>query len=506
MDQEEFNLKVKIGTLYQDGSRFVADVCNERTGEVVEVTARDRAGIERKALMQSHKWAKEWMLEKTQLALNIIKNNRELLQDGLVQVHQLHWNDLRRSDVFPGVKPQLKDFKKGSLVQSLRFLPFLSEAAQNEEQEEDIQYQKALDAYRKQYSDWQQEKDLYNEGIKKKCDLYSSGKAQGVEYYIRQVLMRIPYPKSLVIRNNVVFDENSKVLLVEIQLPSKQEISNIKEYRYTSTNQMIKQVCMSDKDYALYYNDVIYQIILLTIHVIFKNDYKKCIDTVVLNGNAELKDLAKGNTLNKTIATVSVGRQEFVTINLAEVDAEACFKGLKGISAGSLASLTPVKPIMQFDKRDRRIVQADEVIDNVSVKRNLATMPWMEFEVLIRDLMRREFSGEGVSVNVTRASRDAGVDAIVFDEDPIYGGKFVIQAKRYNNLVPVSAVRDLFGTVHNEGAVKGILVTTSYFGPDSIAFAKDKPLTLINGDQLLYMLNKHGYDFKIKLKQKSNQV
>jgi restriction system protein len=73
-------------------------------------------------------------------------------------------------------------------------------------------------------------------------------------------------------------------------------------------------------------------------------------------------------------------------------------------------------------------------------------------------------------VRITRASRDGGVDAIAFDPDPIRGGKIVIQAKRYTNPVGVSAVRDLFGTVHNEGATKGILVTTSDYGPDAYEF------------------------------------
>jgi restriction system protein len=40
----------------------------------------------------------------------------------------------------------------------------------------------------------------------------------------------------------------------------------------------------------------------------------------------------------------------------------------------------------------------------------------------------------------------------------------VIQAKRYRNTVGVSAVRDLYGTMMNEGANKGILVTTSGYG------------------------------------------
>jgi restriction system protein len=88
---------------------------------------------------------------------------------------------------------------------------------------------------------------------------------------------------------------------------------------------------------------------------------------------------------------------------------------------------------------------------------------------------------------------------VAFDPDPIRGGKLVIQAKRYTNTVGVSAVRDLYGTVHNEGANKGILVTTSDFGPDAYAFAKDKPLTLISGGELLYLLARHGHSAKIDL-------
>jgi restriction system protein len=70
--------------------------------------------------------------------------------------------------------------------------------------------------------------------------------------------------------------------------------------------------------------------------------------------------------------------------------------------------------------------------------------------------------------------------------------------------VEVAAVRDLFGTVQNEGANRGFLVTTSSFGPDAFAFAKGKPLTLIDGAHLLQLLEKHGYSFRIDLKEARN--
>ena len=128
-------------------------------------------------------------------------------------------------------------------------------------------------------------------------------------------------------------------------------------------------------------------------------------------------------------------------------------------------------------------------------------MDWEDFENLIREIFQEEFSQGGGEVKITQASRDGGVDAVAFDPDPIRGGKIVIQAKRYTNTVGVSAVRDLYGTLMNEGATKGILVTTSDYGPDAYDFAKGKPLTLLNGGNLLHLLEKHGHKARIDIRE-----
>jgi restriction system protein len=53
----------------------------------------------------------------------------------------------------------------------------------------------------------------------------------------------------------------------------------------------------------------------------------------------------------------------------------------------------------------------------------------------------------------------------------------------------------------NEGATKGILITTADYGPDAYEFAKGKPLTLLNGNNLLHLLGKHGYQARIGLRE-----
>jgi restriction system protein len=160
--------------------------------------------------------------------------------------------------------------------------------------------------------------------------------------------------------------------------------------------------------------------------------------------------------------------------------------------------MVPIEPTIRLDKEDERFVSGRDVLDGMAQGQNLAEMDWQDFEHLIRELLAKEFSSATSEVKITRASRDRGVDAVIFNSDPLHGGKTVVQAKRYSNVVDVSAVRDLYGTVMNEGANRGILVTTSHFGRDSYEWARGKPVTLIDGQNLLALLSKHGYRFSIQ--------
>jgi restriction system protein len=163
--------------------------------------------------------------------------------------------------------------------------------------------------------------------------------------------------------------------------------------------------------------------------------------------------------------------------------------------------IVPIEPTLSLNKKDSRFVDAKAVLTTLRTATNLAAMDWQDFEHLIRELFEKEFADRDAEVKITQASRDRGVDAIVFDPDPIHGGKYVIQAKRYTNTVDVSAARDLCAVVKKEGASRGILVTTSTYGSDAYAFANNEPVTLLNGAELLGLLQKHGYRFRINLQE-----
>jgi restriction system protein len=251
---------------------------------------------------------------------------------------------------------------------------------------------------------------------------------------------------------------------------------------------------------------VSYQIALRTLHELFEADTCGNIDKILFNGVVEFVDPRSGHGAAACILSVLSNRSAFSEIELGGVEPKACFKSLKGVSAANLSSLSAIAPVLEMNRSDKRFVDAREVVEGIEESQNIASMSWEDFEHLVRELFEKEFASRGGEVRITQASRDGGVDAFAFDPDPITGGKIVIQAKRYTRTVGVSAVRDLFGTVMNEGATKGILVTTADYGPDAHRFASGKPLTLLSGSHLLHMLERHGYKAKIDLREAREQA
>ncbi|MBK4214819.1 restriction endonuclease [Paracoccus caeni] len=340
-----------------------------------------------------------------------------------------------------------------------------------------------------------------NQKIRDIKQSWQTGEAETVVQYVAAVMKMSDHPQPLVPRVKLQFDRPSKLVLIDYQLPLPSAMPTTKTVRYNATSGEFSTTQISQASARALYDGVCYQVCLRAISDTFRGDKPRNIDTIAFNGNVEAVNAATGKKSTETILSILVTRDEIAGIDLKHVDPKACFKALKGISASSLAGLAAVPPVLTFNKQDRRFIKAEDVqlIDDGSV--NLAAMSWEDFEHLVRQVFNKEFAARGGEVKVTQSSADGGVDAIAFDPDPITGGKIVIQAKRYTRPVGVSAVRDLYGTAQSEGASRGILVTTADFGPDAHKFVKDKPLTLLNGGQLLGLLEKHGMRARIDIAQ-----
>ena len=343
----------------------------------------------------------------------------------------------------------------------------------------------------------QAETNLRVDGLKAR---WMDGEPEAVIEHAIMVLDASDYRDLFQKNFDLMYDPVGKLLLIEYQLPVPDNLPSVRTVRFTTTSGELKETLISEREKKDLYEEACYQICLRTIHEIFEADSYRHLEMIVFNGIAQYIERSSGNLVTAVIMSLMAGRDEFMKLNLEQIDPKACFKSLKGVSAGSLIGLAAIPPVMKMDKSDRRFIDARTVDLEGDGTTNLASMSWEDFEHLVRELFEKEFASRGGEVKVTQSSRDGGVDAIAFDPDPITGGKIVIQAKRYTKTVGVAAVRDLYGTTLSEGASKGILVTTADYGPDAYKFANGKPITLLTGANLLHLLEKHGVRAKIDLR------
>ncbi len=366
--------------------------------------------------------------------------------------------------------------------------------------------EKLREKYVEAVADWETRKLSHEEkereqhaSVDRLRERYEAKILDAVVEYCERVLSNSEYPSCVPREFDFDLNPDSGVLLVNCRLPAPDDIPSLVEVKYVQTTDSVTEKFLSEGQSAKLYDDIVYQITLRTLHELFYSDSVRAISTVVFNGIVTSTDKGTGNQTTACILSVQVSREIFLGFNLAKVDPKTCFRQLRGVGSSKLHSITPIAPILELRRDDRRFVAAHGVAESLIQGSNLAVMDWEDFEHLIREIFEKEFSYSGGEVKVTQASRDGGVDAVAFDPDPIRGGKVVIQAKRYAHTVGVSAVRDLYGTLMNEGANKGILVTTSDYGPDAYEFAKGKPLTLLSGSNLLHLLEKHGFSGHINL-------
>lgn len=348
--------------------------------------------------------------------------------------------------------------------------------------------------YEKKKEEFLKEQENKNKKIEEYRNIYAEGDTQQIENYFEYVVENIYMPSEVVKDYEIQYLKENKALIISYYLPNADTVPRTIQHKYVSTRNEIDVITLTDKKFEKFYNDIIYMCCLKTMNDVLCSDDNNSIDNIVYNGWIKYIDKSTGKNTESCIITIETSKEKFMDINIENVDYKECIKGLKGIFAPSILSLTPVVPYMKINREDSRFIENKDVANINLDGFNLATMPWEDFEYFVRELFDKMFNVNGGEVKVTQASHDGGVDAIAFDDDPIRGGKFVIQAKRYNNVVPVSAVRDLYGTMIHEGATKGILVTTSFYGKEAYDFAQDKPITLIDGQALLGLLNKYGYN------------
>ena len=543
--EHEFNESYEYDSKFK--KRYVAEIRHSGLGKYRIMKDKDSYILRNKVNAQFNIWDAQWSktltknkseadkeaslntaTERSNEAQEKQKAIENILQHSLSINNSIDWEVLRDKSKFKEQKPE-KSHPHPKEPNKIHFEPqfnlfdkIFKSSKEAKIQDSELAYRIAIRNWKAKNEDYQLElknfEQLELEWEKQKADFYARQAEQNdrinklqiayltndpnaVLEYCELVLNNSDYPETFPKDFDIDYNAETKTLIVEFALPSPAQFPSLIEVKYIASKRELKKTYISETQLSKIYDVAIYNITLRTLHELFEADKSDSIDAIILNGWVNAINKATGKIVNNCIVSIQVKKTEFIEIELSNVDPKTCFKSLKGIGSSKLSGIIAIQPIAQINRNDKRFVAAQDVADKLNEGSNLAAMDWQDFEHLIREIFEKEFSTNGGEVKVTQASRDGGVDAIAFDPDPIRGGKIVIQAKRYTNTVGVAAVRDLYGTVVNEGATKGILVTTTDYGPDAYNFAKNKPITLMNGANLLYLLEKHGHKARIDISE-----
>lgn len=484
---------------------------------------RERKQLEKEAKQQYISSRMEETEEKNESIANYIIELSKILEHTLDINDTIEFDTLRVKEEFPSFippqeltivvpRPDKQDFLKN--VKSMGFLENalgMKGRHQREVKAAEAQYEDALKAYEASESEkkakleqLKSEYDVNREAFLRKVQqrdqevseleaAYKAGDSSAIKTYTTMVLERSEYPEGFTKSFRLAYAPESKEMVVEYELPWIDIIPKVTEYKYNKSKDTSTEKARKPSEIRALYQDMVAAITIRTIHEVLEADQGNHIQVVTLNGFVTTTDPATGKDTHPCLVSVRTTKDSFIELNLGRIDKLVCLRNLGAQVSSRPDEQLPVKPVVEFDMVDKRFIEQGDVLSSIDSRPNLMELTPGEFENLVSNL----FSKMGLETKLTRASKDGGVDAVAFDTRPILGGKVVIQAKRYKGTVGVSAIRDLYGTMLNEGASKGIIVATSSYGPDSYEFAKDKPLELIDGGGLLYLLDQVGVKAKI---------
>ncbi|MER8104885.1 restriction endonuclease [Kitasatospora sp. NPDC094016] len=328
----------------------------------------------------------------------------------------------------------------------------------------------------------------FNAALAERESAYRAGDVEAVEWFVDQVLAASVYPLGFPKRHQVSYQADTGDLLVQLDLPLEDVVPAARSFKYVKTRDEIVPVPRPEKERKELYASVLAQSALRTLHEVFAADPDRVIRSIALNCHVDTIDRATGRSVHPCLITLQASREEFEALVLTQVEPRLCLQRLRALVSPNPYELEPVRPLVTFDLSKFKLMDSMDVVAGLDSRPVLIDLSPLEFEHLVRQL----FEAIGMEGWNTQPSKDEGVDAIVMNTDPVMKGLCVIQAKRSRNVVPFETVSALAGVVEHKRAAKGILVTTSWFGRASQAFAQDHGrLELLDGANLVHLFKEH---------------
>jgi len=266
-------------------------------------------------------------------------------------------------------------------------------------------------------------------------------------------------------------DVRERIAVVRCRAPRDEVPRTLLRERGPADKRVVVAVTRPDRDVNFEYLETLTSTARVLIKTVF--DVSVGLERVQLTMTQRRRHPLRGHEYDAVVLALDVDRATWFSIHHEHVTSENALRNFAlRLRYDNEYRLQEVSPLGQ----DLGHVVADPLdLDSIA------------FEELIGDLLQRM----GLRATVTKASGDGGIDVEAESTDDILGGRILVQCKRYEGSVGSPVVRDLYGALTDARAMKGILVTTSWFSAEAKRFADGKPIELIDGTRLRQLLNRY---------------
>lgn len=317
----------------------------------------------------------------------------------------------------------------------------------------------------------------------------AAGEEESVESFATAAIAALRLPDAIILQPRAVYRLEPQELLIDIMLPGVAVVPAETSIRYVHARAAFDAKPRPRTEIHEIYRQLIAQLSLAALHALFRAIDADTMDSIVLNGILDTRDPVTGQPTTEFLVSVTTSRATFDNLVLDALDPVRCLKeGLGAKLSRHPHDVEGIQPFLTFEKAKYRLAASVDIVATLDSTTNLLEIEWGDFEQLVRQLLQAMNGGDA---RVTRRSRDDGIDGVLFDCDAVLGGEYIVQAKRYRNVVPTNDVRALAGVLHDKRANHAVFVTPSWFSDDSRRFAADNRVRLIEGPELKQLLHDH---------------
>jgi len=311
--------------------------------------------------------------QKTAQAQNSIHELSNVLLEAIEIDHKVDWKATARQYDIPKPsvpiirplpkKPDLADFEYQSSF-LVRLIPSIRKKRSDSARRRFLQAETAWNkekarieeaaarnnnTYQQALSKWQTDKKAFDEAeaasSESKQKLYFDKDPTALKQYWETVIFKFKLPAGLTLNYDFTYLEDRRTLVVDCGLPSFDSIPEVQEVRYDEKKKVFEQILYPRHRQDDFYEQLIYQSLLKTLHELFQSDSANALEVIEFNGFVRAIDRAIGHEVKAYIISARAKKQEFLSINLAQVEPKACVRRLEGSASERMSELVAIEPL-----------------------------------------------------------------------------------------------------------------------------------------------------------------